>query len=185
MTAPPALRDDLADLLARVARQDKSAFSDLYKATSAKLYGIILRISRRPAVAQELLQEVFIRIWQRAGDFDRTRSSPITWMATIARNRALDEIRLKTAVSVEDHPDALEVPDPGRSPSEWAELADETRRLEDCLAGLETEKRDIIRLAYAAGLSREELAVRYERPVATIKTWIHRGLKQLKDCLGS
>lgn len=185
MTLPPATRDDLADLLARVARQDKAAFSDLYKSTSPKLYGVILRISRRPAVAQELLQEVYIRIWQRAGDFDRTRASPITWMATIARNRALDEIRLKAAVSVEDTPEALDVPDPGRSPAQWAELADETRRLEDCLAGLEAEKRDIIRLAYAAGLSREELAERYGRPVATIKTWIHRGLKQLKDCLGS
>lgn len=185
MTAPPGLRDDLADLLARVARQDKAAFGDLYKATSAKLYGVILRISRRPAVAQELLQEVYIRIWQRAGDFDRTRASPITWLATIARNRALDEVRLKAAVSVEDAPEALEVADPGRSPAEWAELADETRRLEDCLAGLETDKRDIIRLAYAAGLSREELAERYGRPVATIKTWLHRGLKQLKDCLGS
>lgn len=185
MTAPPGLRDDLADLLARVARQDKAAFGDLYKATSAKLYGVILRISRRPAVAQELLQEVYIRIWQRAGDFDRRRASPITWLATIARNRALDEVRLKAAVSVEDAPEALDVPDPGRSPAEWAELADETRRLEDCLAGLETDKRDIIRLAYAAGLSREELSERYGRPVATIKTWLHRGLKQLKDCLGS
>jgi len=185
MTLPSATRDDLADLLARVARQDKAAFADLYKSTSAKLYGVILRISRRPAVAQELLQDVYIRIWQRAGDFDRSRASPITWMATIARNRALDEIRLKAAVSVEDTPEAFEVPDPARSPAEWAELADDARRLEHCLAGLEAEKRDIIRLAYAAGLSREELAERFGRPVATIKTWIHRGLKQLKDCLGS
>ena len=185
MAAAPVTRADLSDLLARVARQDKAAFAALYSATSAKLYGIVLRICRRPDVGQELLQEVYIRIWQRAGDFDPARSSPITWMATIARNRALDEVRLKRPLSLEDEPSALEVADPARLPSEWAELADDARRLEECLAALEPDKSDIIRLAYSAGLSREELATRYGRPVATIKTWIHRGLKQLKDCLGS
>lgn len=185
MTAPPTTRADLADLLARVARQDPPAFARLYNMTSAKLYGIVLRICRRPDVAQELLQEVYIRIWQRAADFDPARASPITWMATIARNRALDEVRVKRPASVEDEPSALEVADPGRLPSEWAELADDARRLEDCLGGLEADRSDMIRLAYVAGLSREELAQRYARPVATIKTWLHRGLKQLKDCLGS
>ena len=92
----------IADLLARVARRDAEAFGALYDATSAKLYGIVLRILKRRDLADEVLQEVYVKIWERAGDFDAGRASPITWMATIARNRALDEARKRQPVSIEE-----------------------------------------------------------------------------------
>jgi RNA polymerase sigma-70 factor (ECF subfamily) len=177
--------DDLARLLGQVARADRQAFAALYNATSAKLYAVILRILRRRDLAEEVLQDVYVRVWQRAGDFDPTRASPITWMAAIARNRALDVVRRATPLSIEDVPAALEVADTGRLASEQVEISDELRRLEACLDRLEPGRKEIVKLAYLEGLSREELARRFGHPVATIKTWLHRSLKQIRDCLGS
>lgn len=179
----PLTARELSELLARVARQDRAAFAQVYRATSAKLYGILLRICRRRELADEMLQEVYIKVWERAGEFDAARASPITWMAAIARNRALDEVRRRAPVSLEDAPEVLEVADDARLASEWVELAGEVEQLTGCLDGLEPEKAEIIRLAYLSGLSREELSQRFGAPVATIKTWLHRGLRQLKDCL--
>src|SRR5262245_63651035 len=115
-TVEPALRQPVVPaagsivvLMHRVAAQDREAFSALYTATSAKLYGIILRISRRRDIADEVLQEVYVQIWERAAHYDASKGSPITWMVAIARNRALDEARRKKAVSIEDTPEALDV----------------------------------------------------------------------------
>lgn len=182
MTEPPHL---LADDLARVAEGDRAAFARLYQATSAKLYGVVLRIVQRRDLADEIVQEVYIKIWQKAADFDAARASPITWMATIARNRALDEVRKAVPVRLDDAPEAMAVADGQRSASEWVELADDYARLLRCLDGLDPMKREMVRLAYLEGTSREALAARFGHPVATIKTWLHRSLKSLKDCLGS
>ena len=176
---------DLADLLGRVAQGDRTAFVMVYHATSAKLYGIILRILGRRDLADEVLQEVFVKIWERAQDFDRTQASPISWMAAIARNRALDEVRRKRPMALDDAPEALAVADPGMLASEKIELSDDYRRLERCLQGLDKDKQAIVRLAYLDGWSRERLAQHFATPVPTIKTWLHRSLKQLKDCLTS
>jgi len=89
---------DVSDLLRRVAARDKAAFSALYDVTSAKLYGVVVRILHRRDLADDVLQEVYIRIWERAVDYDAGKGSPITWMAAIARNRALDEVRRKSLV---------------------------------------------------------------------------------------
>ena len=174
----------LVRLLAEVAARDRSAFAALYNLTSAKLYGVILRISRRRDLADEVMQEVYVKIWERAADFDPARASPIAWMAAIARNRALDELRRKniveTGAPIEE---AGDVADPARPALELLELADDGRRLADCLGRLEGNRQELVRLAYLDGLSREELSQRFGAPVATIKTWLHRSLKQLKDCL--
>ena len=176
---------DISDLLARVAQGDAQAFAALYNATSMKLFGICLRILRRQDLAEEILQEVYIRIWDRAGDFDRSRASPITWMATIAPNRAPDEVRKRSPVFASDMSGKEDIADPARSPAQQAETSEELRRLEACLDKLDAKHRDAVRLAYLDGLSRAELADRFSQPVGTIKTWLHRSLKQLKDCLGS
>ncbi len=177
-------QQELARLLERVAARDKAAFAALYKLTSAKLYGIVLRISRRRDLADEVLQEVYVRLWDRADRFDPAKASPIAWMAAVARNSALDEVRKKqiveAGVPIEE---ASHVADPARPALELLELADDGRRLADCLGRLESSRRDMVRLAYLDGWSREELSQRYGAPVATIKTWLHRSLKQLKDCL--
>jgi RNA polymerase sigma-70 factor (ECF subfamily) len=155
----------------------------VYAATSLKLYGIVYRILGRRDLADEVMQEVYVRVWKRAGDFDRAGASPITWLAAIARNLALDEARRKTATSIEDHPEVLQLAS-GDDPSADQERSEELRRLQTCLDGLGPDRREIVLLTYHYGMSREEISNRCARPVATVKTWLRRSLAQLKDCLG-
>ena len=176
---------ELTGLLGRVAAHDREAFAAVYKATSAKLWGVVIRILPRRDVAEDVLQDVYVRIWQRAGSFDPGKASPITWMVSIARNRAIDEVRRRRPVSIEDAPEALEVAESGPDPLESAQQSDALRRLKACLEGLEPERRQMVLLAYYTGLSREELAQRFATPVNTIKTWLHRSLAQLRKCLDS
>jgi RNA polymerase sigma-70 factor, ECF subfamily len=181
----PTTASELAELLARVAAGDRDAFATVYQVTSAKLWGIIIRILRRRDLAEDVMQDVYFRIWERAGSFDPVKASPITWLAVIARNRAIDELRRKSPVSIEDRPEALEIEEDSADPLEMAEQSDELKRLKDCLQGLEPQRREMVLLAYYSGLSRDELAQRYAHPINTIKTWLHRSLAQLRKCLGS
>jgi RNA polymerase sigma-70 factor, ECF subfamily len=176
---------DLSADLKRVAAGDRSAFTRVYETTGAKVYGTVLRILKRRDLTDEIVQEVYVKIWQRAGDFDPTRASPITWMVTIARNRALDELRRAKPVSIEDTPEALNVADGSMGAFDILSASEDRARLQRCLGGLEPAKAEMVRLAYLEGQSREALAQHFGHPVATIKTWLHRSLKQLKDCLGS
>ena len=184
LTKTPAA--ELAGLLARVAARDREAFAAVYAATSGKLWGIVVRILPRRDVAEDVLQDVYVKIWQSAGSFDPAKASPVTWMATIARNRAIDKVRRRRpSVSIDDAPEALEVPETGLSPLDGAEQCDALRRLKACLDGLEPDRRQMILLAYYTGLSRDELAQRFATPVNTIKTWPHRCLAHLRKCLDS
>lgn len=184
MTTTATSADELSALLAKVGRRDRDAFATVYRATSAKLFGIVLRILGRRDLAEEVLQEVYVKVWDRAGDFDPSRASPITWLATIARNRALDEVRRKHPVSIEETPEALNVESGEPDPLAQLASSDEFKRLLACMQGLEPERRDMVLMAYYHGSSREELSTRFGAPVATIKTWLHRSLKQLRECLG-
>ena len=179
----PVSRQELIEALERTAGGDLAAFKTVYAATSVKLYGIIVRILGRPDVADEVLQEVYVRVWQRASDFDRASSSPITWLATIARNRALDEARRGTMRSLDDFPELLQLPSED-NPAANLERSEELRRLYACLDGLEPEKKEIVLLVYYHGMTREEISIRFKRPAATVKTWLRRSLAQLKECLG-
>lgn len=176
---------DITALLARVARQDRNAFAAVYQATSSKLYGIILRILKRRDLADEICQEVYVKIWEKAGEFDPKVASPITWMATIARNRALDEARRKKPDSLEDHPEYADVASNDELALDGILRGEDGKRLYDCLSKLEPDRADMVVLAYCEGLSREELGARYRQPVNTIKTWLRRSLQQLKGCLSS
>ena len=106
--APTGASDDLSNLLSRIATRDAAAFAALYKQTNAKLYGVVARILTRGDAAADALQEVYVRIWEKAGEFDPLKGSPLAWMATIARNRALDEVRRVRPVSLEDQPEGFE-----------------------------------------------------------------------------
>lgn len=176
---------DLAGLLAAAAKGDQAAFERLYVATRAKLYGVVLRILRRGDLADEVLQETYLKVWRNAGEFDPQKASPITWMVAIARNRAIDLIRRKPDISIEDEPAALEALAENPDPLAAREMTDELRRLLGCLGALDDERRRVVLLAYYNGLSREELAVRFEKPVNTIKTWLRRSLIEIRECLGS
>ena len=179
----PVSRQDLVDALGQVARGDRAAFKLIYDATSLKLYGIVVRILGRGEIAEEVLQEVYVRVWQCAGDFDAAAGSPITWMATIARNRALDEAKRKTMQSIEDWPELLGLPSEDNPLADY-ERTEDVQRLLACLNKLEPERRELLLLVYYHGLSREEIARRFDRPVATVKTWLRRSLAQVRDCLG-
>ena len=174
---------ELADLLRRVAARDSAAFAMLYKQTRAKLYGVIARILTKGDMSGEVLQEVFVRIWEKAGDYDVDKGSPIAWMATIARNRALDEIRRVRPVSLEDMPEGFEPAAEEVDPLGARDRSERLSALMNCLQTLDEEKRAVVLLAYYRGFSREALAKRFQRPAPTIKTWLRRGLAQLRDCL--
>ena len=183
--APTGADDDLNNLLSRIATRDTIAFASLYKQTNAKLYGVVARILTRGDAAADALQEVYVRIWEKAGEFDPLKGSPLAWMATIARNRALDEVRRVRPVSLEDQPEGFEPAAEEIDPLAPRERSEGLSALVDCLKALDEEKRAIVLLAYYRGSSREELAKRFGRPVPTIKTWLHRSLAQLRDCLAS
>lgn len=174
---------DLARLLVAIADGDRAAFRRLYEATAPKLFGVVLRIIRTRAEAEDVLQDVYLKIWTKAGSYDAHAGSALGWMASVARNRAIDVVRSKAPVAraeSDDGSDWLErVPDPRDA---MAELADGDA-LRHCLQTLEGQARDLLVLAYCEGYSREELAARAGRPVNTIKTWLHRGLATLKSCL--
>ncbi len=183
--SPAQATDGLADLLGRIAARDAAAFSALYKATSAKLYGVVARILPRGDAAADALQEAYVRIWEKAGEFDPAKGSPLAWMATIARNRALDEVRRVRPGSLEDLPESFEPAADEVDPLAARERSEGLVKLMNCLRSLDEEKRAVVLLAYYRGLSREALALRFGRPVPTIKTWLHRSLAQLRDCLAS
>ncbi len=176
---------ELSTLMSRVSQRDRAAFEQLYRATSPKLFGILLRILHRRDIADEVLQEVYVKIWDRAADFDPKLASPITWMATIARNRALDEVRRKRPESIEDHPELLDAASDEDSALTNVMRGQDGKRLTDCLMKLDQSRRQMVVLAYCDGLSRDELAEKFGQPVNTIKTWLRRSLAQLKGCLGS
>ncbi|WP_027173602.1 sigma-70 family RNA polymerase sigma factor [Methylobacterium sp. 10] len=179
------MRDDaaLARLIAAVASGNEQALRALYDLTAPKLFGIVLRIQRDRGMAEDVLQDVYLRIWQSAGSFSPEAGRPLSWLCTIARNRAIDGVRRKGEVQgpvSEDGEDWVErLADP--HDSEGAILGRDALRT--CLSRLDETQRDCIVLAYCEGHSREELAARFERPVNTIKTWLHRGLSALRGCL--
>jgi RNA polymerase sigma-70 factor (ECF subfamily) len=179
--APGKAKDNLAHMLDRVAANDSGAFAALYKQTSARLYGSVLLLLPG-ADAGDVLQEAYIRIWERAGEFDPLRGSASAWMATICRNCAIDQLRRVRPTSLEELPESLEPPievDPRAARERSEALA----ALVGCLEELDEEKRSVVLLAYYRGLSRAALGKRFKRPVPTIKTWLRHSLAQLRDCL--
>ena len=175
---------DLSALMFRVAAGDEAAFADLYRLTSARLNGVVARILPGDAAA-EALQDAYVRIWRRAADFDPAKGSALGWMATIARNRALDEVRRVRPLSLDDMPEGFEPEVEAVDPLASRETSEGLAALIDCLKALDDEKRAILMLAYYRGASREALAKRFGKPVPTIKTWLRRSLAELRTCLGS
>ena len=176
---------ELVELLASVAKQDVAAFERLYEATRAKLYGVLLRILGRPELAEEVMQETYLKVWRMAGKFDPTIATPITWMVALARNRAIDIVRKKGEISIEDAPQALEIAADTPTPLARREMTEELRRLLSCLGKLDPEKQRILLLAYYSGWSRDQLAKKLDIPVNTIKTWLRRSLLEIRGCMGA
>ena len=197
-TAPPADADArLADWLSRCALGDRQAFRKLYEATAPRLLGVIARLVGRGALAEDLLQDVYVRIWKAAGQYRPGAGSPMAWLAAAARYRAIDHLRSRESrpeIPVADlHPgadadDADDDPttrlrDTGPGPAGEAEARSQAVAVHRCLEGLQGSQQQSISLAYYQGLSHGEIAAHLGAPLGSVKTWVRRGLTALKECL--
>jgi RNA polymerase sigma factor (sigma-70 family) len=176
---------DLATLIAAVVRRDESAFAALYGRTAAKLLGVVLRIVRERAVAEDVLQEVYLRVWQNASAYAPESGRPMTWLISIARYRAIDVVRGRRLDIAPNDPDGADPFESVAEPRDREQDFIDIDRLRLCLGTLEARQRRCLLEAYYEGYSREELASRFDAPVNTIKTWLHRGTQALRSCLNA
>lgn len=176
---------DVSRLIHLVAKQDRAAFAQLYQATAPKLLGVVLRILRERAWADDVIQDAFLNIWQKAEQFDAAKSSPITWLVSVARHRAIDELRKHPAGRTTTGEELDEVAS-GQAPvQDQLEDRQAVKHLNRCIDQLEQDRQTMVRLAYLNGWSRDELASQYGQPLNTVKTWLRRALQDIKRCLES
>jgi RNA polymerase sigma-70 factor (ECF subfamily) len=178
-------RDALSASLHRVAGGSRAALADVYQKTSAKLFGICIRILGDRGEAEDALQDIFISVWRKADTFDAAKASPITWLAALARNRSIDR---KRSLASRGSPapmgeEAMAVADDAPDALAALETGEEAGRIAFCLAELEERQNRAIRAAFFDGLSYPELAERASVPLGTMKSWIRRGLIRLRECL--
>lgn len=179
----------LKALIAACARRDRAAFASLYQATSAKLFGVAVRMLRREDWAEEVLQDCYVSIWNNAAGYSASLSAPMTWMTTIVRNRCLDWLRRPNVeIVLHDDEETGENPlermaseDPG--PLESLAASVDARALAECMTQLDAKMRQAIALAFYDGLTHTELAAHMRQPLGTVKTWVRRGLERLRGCL--
>ncbi|MDQ1847974.1 sigma-70 family RNA polymerase sigma factor [Gemmobacter fulvus] len=176
-------QDPVADLLKRIAAQDRAAFRALYASTSAKLMGVLLRMLRQRSEAEDALQEVYTRIWLRAARFDPAKGRGMTWVIAVARHLAIDRLRARP----EEHQssdDALEfvADQTPRAESRLVALG-EAKRIVECFGTLDAARAAAVRGAYLDGLSYADLSLRHDVPLNTMRTWLRRGLQALRACM--
>jgi len=175
--------NEMVGLINRVAIGDRQAFTDLYRVTSPKLFGICLRILKDRGEAEEALQEIYIKVWQKAKSFAIGSGVPTTWLATIARNHAIDVIRARKPVS-DDLDEAFDLAeDKMPNPEQSVAMADEGRRIDACMGELDQIYAQSVRRAYVEGLTYAELAEDLRVPLNTVRTWLRRSLLKLRECM--
>ena len=191
----PERSHELAHLLARSGLGDRAAFARLYQRTAGHLLAVVLRIQRDRALAEDLLQEVYVNVWKAAADFDAARAQPLTWLTRIARNKAIDSLRRQAAQPQLDsasadaddgdeaHDRVAATPDDGPGPLDLLSRASEVRELDQCLQHLSAPQRQSVALAFYDGLSHAEVAERLREPLGTVKSWVRRALQTLRGCL--
>ncbi len=174
--------DNLTQLLSRVALGDRVAFRRLYDSTSAKLFGVCLRVMRNRSDAEDVLQETYVKIWHNAGKFQVSGASPISWLAAIARNQAIDRLRARKPEAL-DIEDAFDVAVEGAGPEFETMAAADSARLTRCLDELKPDRAQAVKSAYLDGYSYKELAEHHGLPLNTVRTWLRRSLLSLRECL--
>lgn len=198
MTAPAAPTErslELARLLSRVALGDRVSFSTLYRLTSAHLLGVILRINTDRAQAEDLLQEVYVKVWNAAGSFDAQRAQAMTWLTSIARHRAIDSLRrrqtepqwvtVKPQAGDDDDDDNMldQMASHDDGPMDLLGQAVQAQAVRLCLQGLSGDQQQTLALAFYQGLSHAEVAEHLSQPLGSVKSWARRGLQALRSCL--
>ena len=179
---------DIPELIAQIALRDRDAFDAMYSQTSAKLFGVLLRLLNDRAEAEDALQEVYVRVWQKADRFATQEVNAMSWLIAIARNHAIDRIRKRkaptSAAKTSDIDDVVDVvADRAPSPEDSAINMGEARRIDHCMETLDDDKADAVKFAYIEGYSYQELADKYDIPLNTMRTWLRRSLKSLRECL--
>ena len=180
---PDTNRALLSRALARVAQQDADALRYVYRHTSAKLFGVCLRILHDRQEAEDVLQDVYLTVWRKAGGFDPERASPITWLAVLTRNRAIDRLRARGDRVVADVTEAEALADPAPLASALIETDEDHARLAACLEQLDPRHAGAVRTAFFEGVTYEALSQRLAMPLGTLKSWIRRSLISLRACL--
>ena len=175
--------EDLSHLMTRIGGGDRTALRQLYDATSAKLFGVCLRILSDREESEDVLQEVFVTVWRRADRFDASRASVMTWVSTIARNRSIDRLRARGPMAYAEPVEEMELPDKAPGAEALLVAAGEDARLHACLSELDDRTENVIRTAFFEGVTYEALARRMDTPLGTVKSWVRRGLAKLKGCL--
>jgi len=178
----------LKNWLHAAGQRDSAAFRRLYDATSAKLFGFALRILNKQELAEEALQDSFVAIWNNAATYQSHLAAPMTWMATIVRNKAFDMLRRRVdTVEIDSDQFDSEVmnalQDPQATPIEALQLSGDAKALAHCMATLEGVHRQVVALAFYHDLSHSEVAQQMALPIGTVKTWIRRSLEKLRTCL--
>jgi len=184
----PDHREDSPDpaLVHRLLRQDVNAFEQLYDRHSRIVYALVLRILRQASTAEEVVQDVFLQLWRNAAAYNIERGPFVPWLLTLARNRALDQLRLKSERQRRREEQAEELPPVVTAPPQYEKELDERRRVERVRAlmgGLQPQQKRAIELAYFEGLSHSEIADKLKEPLGTVKSWIRNGLLRLKEGL--
>lgn len=183
-TGSSDLSDEQAErLLLRCAERDEAALESLYRLVAPRVLACLLGILRRRELAEDVLQDVFVSVWERAGQFDQRRGRALAWLYSIARNRAIDVLRKRRSSSAVEGVDLEQIEDPSDTPVDERESARSVSALEECLQRLTELQRRCMRLAYVQGLSQEEIAASTGNPLGTVKSWLRRGLLALRECL--
>jgi RNA polymerase sigma-70 factor (ECF subfamily) len=173
---------DITKLIVRTALRDRQAFDMLYRHTSRKLYGVCRRVLKDEAEAEDALQEVYIRIWNKADRFAASDLSPISWLVAIARNLCIDRLRARKPVVADDEAVA-QVVDTAPDPEQHAQASSMRGRMTECLGELETDHAGAVKAAYLEGESYNDLAERFAVPLNTMRSWLRRSLLKLRECL--
>jgi RNA polymerase sigma-70 factor, ECF subfamily len=177
-------RAQLAALLVQSGTGDAAAFKAMYRRTSAKLFGVCLRIFGDRTEAEDALQDAYITIWNKAATFDPARASPITWLVTVARNRAIDRWRSGGKARLAPLDEASEVADPAPRADQMLASHHDDVALGRCIEALESRDAEFIQSAFMKGATYGDLAARDGLPLGTVKSRIRRALLKLRDCLG-
>jgi RNA polymerase sigma-70 factor (ECF subfamily) len=184
MSLPDTSRASLEVLLVQVALGNRAAFAQLYQETASRLFGICVRVLNQRSEAEDALQDVYTSVWRKAAQFDPSKASASAWLSMIARNKAIDRLRSLPFQQVRANLEAADhIADSAASPAQAAQTETDRTQLEHCLERLEPKRRSLIRSAFFDGLTYEELAAKIEAPLGSIKSWIRRGLLQLRECL--
>ncbi|MDH5327189.1 MAG: sigma-70 family RNA polymerase sigma factor [Gammaproteobacteria bacterium] len=176
-------QDRLLQLIAQCALKDQDAFKTLYQLTSAKLFGVALRILKQEARAEEALQEACLKIWRYAADYNVQRGRPMTWLINIVRNQSLDMLRASTSRQEADHTEWTDELEDTVSHSGDSEADDELNRLMNCMELLNEDQQKCLLMVYHQGFTASEVSQQGKWPLGTVKTWVRRGLASIRECL--